>query len=318
MNTKSTPVNPNATKEARDTLMFLAEHAGKSIITGQHTQTNELREIKEIEKITGSIPKLIGYEMLSYSPNINYDGMSEECLREVTEAGGILERAREMAHKYDVITAICFHWFSPMGGRDKSFFSENTDYDTSRILIEGTPEREAFYRDMDKVAEELAVFRDENIPVLWRPFHESEGKWFWWGRDGVDTARKLYLMMFDYFVNVKKLNNLLWVWSAPVKEGYPGDDYVDIVGWDLYTSEKVLTDYHEKYDKLVENTTGNRLAAITENGYLPDVDKLMESHTPWAFYMTWSVDFVMSEKFNTHEELKKMYDSDYAVKAKRL
>ena len=65
MNTKSTPVNPNATKEARDTLMFLAEHAGKSIITGQHTQTNDLREIKEIEKITGSIPKLIGYEMLS-------------------------------------------------------------------------------------------------------------------------------------------------------------------------------------------------------------------------------------------------------------
>ena len=51
MNTKSTPVNPNATKEARDTLMFLAEHAGKSIITGQHTQTNDLREIKEIEKI---------------------------------------------------------------------------------------------------------------------------------------------------------------------------------------------------------------------------------------------------------------------------
>ena len=124
--------------------------------------------------------------------------------------------------------------------------------------------------------------------------------------------------MYDYFVSVKKLNNLLWVWSTPLAEGYPGDDFVDIVGWDLYMPEKVSTDYCDKYKTLVENTTQNRIAAITENGYLPDVDRLMESHTPWAFYMTWSVDFIMSEKFNSHEELKKMYSSDYSVKAKRL
>lgn len=49
------------------------------------------------------------------------------------------------------LTANSFHWFSPVGGHDKSFYAKNTDFDAT------------------------------HIPVLWRPFHESDGDWFWWG-----------------------------------------------------------------------------------------------------------------------------------------
>ena len=76
-------------------------------------------------------------------------------------------------------------------GRDKSFYAKNTVFDASRILIDGTPERASFYRDMDIIAEELKKFREADIPILWRPFHESDGDWFWWGAKGPETANEL-------------------------------------------------------------------------------------------------------------------------------
>ena len=96
-----------------------------------------------------------------------------------------LKRAKES----DEILTFTFHWFSSISGHDKSFYAVNTD--TTRVLIEGTPERKAFFNDMDIIAEQLKLFRDADIPILWRPFHESDGDWFWWGAKGAETAREL-------------------------------------------------------------------------------------------------------------------------------
>lgn len=87
------PVNPNATKEAEKLLNYLYETAGKGIITGQHTQTNPMEEIAYIKEKTGFLPKLQGFELLAYSPNINYEDASEECLTEVEENKGTVETA---------------------------------------------------------------------------------------------------------------------------------------------------------------------------------------------------------------------------------
>ena len=167
------------------------------------------------------------------------------------------------------------------------------------------------------IAGQLARFQQENIPVLWRPFHEVEGTWFWWGRKGGKVAAELYKLMFDYYVNQKHLDNLLWVWSCPTKEGYPGDAYVDVVSWDIYLPEYEATDYQKQYEELIANTSRNKVAALTEVGYNPDVKKLEQSHTPWAYYMTWSKEFCMDGVYNTVEKLKEMYDSDYSVKRTR-
>ena len=76
------------------------------------------------------------------------------------------------------------------------------------------------------------------------------------------------------------------------------------------------TDYSEEYTKLVEATSPNKVAALTEVGYIPDIHLLEKSHTPWAYYMTWSEEFCIGEKFNSNENLKAMYDSQYAVTGK--
>lgn len=308
-----TAVDPYIQDEAADLLNMLSETSGCRIITGQHTQTVLMEEIDYIRSITGREPKLIGFELLSCSPNINYNDASEACLKEVRENRHTLEKALELAKEGNVILTFTFHWFSPLGGRDKSFYAENTDYDPLRILEEGTDERKAFYRDMDVVASCLRPFADQRIPVLWRPFHEAEGKWFWWGRRGPEVACALYKLMFRYFTEHHHLHNLLWVWNCPLQEGYPGDEYVDVISMDIYLKEFRPTDYAAEYERLREQTTRNKIAALAEVGYMPDIQLLSESRVPWAYYMTWSKEFCIGEQYNREENLRQMYGSEYAV-----
>lgn len=311
------PVNPNATKEAVSLLEYLYSIAGKKIITGQHTQTVLMEEREYIRKHTGKLPKLMGFELLGYSPNINYGDAGEECLREVQENRHTVENAINWAVATDGIVYLCFHWFSPIGGHDKSFYSENTDFDPSKIFEDGTAERKAFYRDMDVIAKLLGDFKHRGIPVLWRPFHEADGTWFWWGSKGVETARELYKLMFDYYVNVKHLDNLLWVWNAVSEKGYPGDEYVDVVSRDIYAEPHTVTDYAARYEELIRNTSDKKVAALGEVGVIPDIELLERNHTPWAFYMTWSKEFCIGEKYNSTEALRRMYDSPYSVKLEK-
>ena len=305
--------NPNASKEAKELLNYLSDIAGKKIITGQHTQTNPMEEIEHIKKNTGKVPKLIGFELLSYSPNINYNDASEACLTEIYENRDTLDTAMDLAKKSDVILTFTFHWYSPIGGRDKSFYAENTDFDAERILINGTPERTAFFHDMDVIAKHLKRFCDENLPILWRPFHESYGQWFWWGAKGPKIAGELYKLMFDYYTSHYHLNNLLWIWNCPLAEGYPGDEYIDIISTDVYLPEYAETDYSEEYAKLISETTKKKVAVLAEVGYMPDIKLIEKSHTPWAYYMTWSKEFCIGEQYNKTSSLQSMYDSEYAV-----
>lgn len=313
-----TTADSKATNEAKELLEYLRGVAGQQIITGQHTQTIPCEEIAYIREKTGKEPKLRGYELLAYSSNINYSDASPECLREVEENKSTAETALQWAKeqrdaKTGGILTFTFHWFSPLGGRDKSFYTEHTDFDAAKILQEGTPERTAFYHDMDVIAAILQHFQEENIPILWRPFHESYGTWFWWGAKGPEVARDLYRLMFDYYTKEKNLHNLLWVWNCDIPEAYPGDEYVDVVSMDVYLPEYRATDYADVYEKLVSATSREKVAALAELGYLPDVELLQKSRIPWAYYMTWSKEFCIGEKYNNIENLKKMYDSEYAV-----
>lgn len=307
------PVNKNATPNACKLLGYLCEVAGKGIITGQHTQTIPMEEIQYIREHTGKEPKLRGFELLAYSPNINYEDASEACLTEVYENRDTLQEAMKFALNTQGIITFSFHWFSPLGGRDKSFYAEHTDFDPEQILMEGTPEREAFYHDMDIIAMHLKPFLEKDIPILWRPFHEADGTWFWWGRKGPAVARELYKLMYAHYVEKHHLDNLLWVWNCPLKEGYPGDEYVDVISMDVYLPEYKGTSYKEEYERLISETTSNKVAALAEIGYLPDIQLLKKDKVPFAYYMTWSKEFCMGEQYNSIANLKANYQSEYAI-----
>lgn len=311
-----TPVNPNATPEVKTVLNYLEEIRGKGIIIGQHTQTMEQRELYAIEKMTGKIPALCGFELLAYSPNINYETCDEECLKEIYENRDTLQRAYEWAQKGGLIT-FTWHWYSPIGGVDKSFYTKNTDFDATKVLEEGTAEREAFYHDMDVMAELLQGFKDKHIPILWRPFHENEGEWFWWGAKGMDVAGALYRLMFQYYTEVKHLDNLIWVWNNPRKEGYVGDEYCDIVTLDCYPPAHEHTALVDKYETLA-GITKNKPMAIGEIGTIPSIEAIGQEKVDLLWFMVWSNDFVVTEKFTTNEEFNKQYNHPYAITLDKL
>lgn len=310
-------VNKNACREVQAVLNYLADIEGKHILTGQHTQTMAQEELQYIYAVTGKYPALCGFELLSYSPNIRRETADAVCLKEVDENKGTLAKAWEWAGRGGLIT-FTWHWFSPLGGRDKSFYSRNTEFDAAKALVEGTAEHEAFLHDMDAMAGLLRPFCEKHVPVLWRPFHEAEGDWFWWGARGADTARGLYRFMYRYYTEKQGLNNLIWVWNSPLPEGYVGDECCDIISRDMYPPAHMHSDFRPAYEGLSRITAAPKGRAVAETGIIPDADWLERYRTPWLWYMTWSGDFARTENWNSNAALKKLYAHPYAVTLERL
>lgn len=312
-----TPINPNAQECVKNVLKYLSDITYDKIVLGQHTQTMAQEELHKIEEVTGKQPALLGFELLSYSPNINYLDTDDECMTEIERNYGTLRRAWEWAEQKGLIT-FTWHWFSPLGGRSKSFYSGNTDFDASKAVIDGTPENIALLSDMDMMAGLLRPFCDKGIPILWRPFHEGDGNWFWWGAKGAETVKKLFRMMYDRYTNLHGLNNLIWVWNSQEPECYPGDDVVDIISRDLYPPQHVHASQSEMYYELLKITKQPKITLIGEIGTLPDVDAIHDDKVGWASFMTWSGVFCLTEAFNSYEYLKKLYSSPYAVTKEQL
>ena len=95
MNKIIAPCNPNALPCVRRMMEYLGELSGKGILTGQHTKTRGMEELHYIEQVTGRQPALLGFELLSYSPNINYLDTDEACMEEVANNYGTLRQAWE-------------------------------------------------------------------------------------------------------------------------------------------------------------------------------------------------------------------------------
>lgn len=317
MKQKVVSVNPNAQQEVKDLLNYFESIEGKTIILGQHTQTMEQEELHFIKEATGKLPALCGFELLAYSPNINFEESSEECLAEVRGAERTLQKAWEWAEKKGLLT-FTWHWFSPMGGKDKAFYSEHTAYNAALAAQNGTEENKALTADMDYMAGLLKPFCDAHVPILWRPFHECDGTWFWWGRNGAEAVKKLYRMMFERFTYRYHLDNLIWVFNASDANFYPGDDVVDIISCDMYPEAHEHTDCRKELENLKKITSARKLYAIGEIGAIPDVSAVVEHGMEWIYYMTWSLDYGRTERFTTKEELRRAYDSPGAVTLARF
>ncbi len=160
------------------------------------------------------------------------------------------------------------------------------------------------------MADLLKRFRDAGIPILWRPLHEADGAWFWWGAYGAQACVKLYRLMYDRFVNLHKLNNLIWIWNSVSPDWYPGDDCVDIISRDVYAkNDGALKAEFEDVKKL----NPDKIVALAECGIAPDPEKMKAKEAMWAWYMVWCGGFVMDDKGNSREQLKAIYESPLTV-----
>ncbi len=185
------------------------------------------------------------------------------------------------------------------------------------LVTEGSELNDAWKLGADKIAGYLKELQDADIPVLWRPYHEMNGVWFWWcNHKGEQGFKRLWIMMYDYFTNHHQLNNLIWVWNTnaprdipgdeawPYEDFFPGIDYVDILAADVYRN-----DYKQSHhDDLVAIAEGKPIA-LGETGEIPDMG-VLEQQPEWTWFMPWGWILFMS---NETELINEVYQSDQVL-----
>ena len=168
--------------------------------------------------------------------------------------------------------------------KDYAFYKADTEFDAANATVEGTWENKVFTEDLKNTAAYLKLLRDAEIPILWRPFHEAAGGWFWWGKDAV-SLKSLWIAMFNYF-KAEGLDNLIWVWTTEGNDAdwYPGDQYVDIVGRDIYNKE--TADCVSEYTSIAGNY-GNKIVSLSECGTVGLISEQWASGARWSWFMPW-------------------------------
>jgi hypothetical protein len=302
-----TPVTPNASPEAQALLTWFSDIYGKKIISGQQEGrpgTNDLCfELNYLKHTTGKLPALLAMDLSGYTGPARGHDTNHTLAR----------HAIDWYQNRHGIVEFCWHWRAPMN--EPAFYTKDTTFDLARGVTEGTPENEALLRDLDKIAGELEVLRDAHVPVLWRPLHEANGRWFWWGAKGPEPLGKLWRLMFENFTAKHKLNNLIWVFSpgaeTDLADWYPGDAYVDIIGQDHYPMDGNHGTAKDVFDELTAFGRGQKLIALGENGAIPDVNRLAGEKAGWLFFTTWSGP-MLTEK-NSPEQLREWFNNPYVL-----
>lgn len=309
-------VNNNATDEAKRLMSFLADNYGNKILAGQNCDTGYLGgEFKTIEKLTGKLPAVLGLDMIEYSPSRvanGSKGYSTNFAKQFWEAGGIV--------------TFCWHWNAPSkyisGTWYSAFYKEHTNIDLAKIMNGQDQEGyDLLMQDIDAIAVQLKELQDAGVPVLWRPLHEASGGWFWWGASGAEAYKKLYITMYDRLTNTHGLNNLIWLWNGQDASWYPGDEYVDIIGEDLYPGEKVYSSQINKFLEAVDYTTVKKMVVMSENGCVFDPELAKRDGAMWGLFCTWGGEFVRkgkvgtvySEQYTEATMMKKAYQSDIVL-----
>ena len=206
--------------------------------------------------------------------------ITEDVLKSLQEGGLIIG-----GHDYTAVAVYLENNGTALDpNKDYAFYKADTEFDATNATVEGTWENKVFTEDLKNAAAYLKLLRDADIPVLWRPFHEAAGGWFWWGKDAA-SFKSLWIAMFNYF-KTEGLDNLIWVWTTEGNDAdwCPGDQYVDIVGRDVYNKE--TADCVSEYTSIAENY-GNKIVSLSECGTVGLISEQWASGARWSWFMPW-------------------------------
>ena len=310
--------NPVAgtTDAVRQLYRYFRNNYGRKVISSVMADVNWNHSLADrIKKeLTGKWPAMNCYDFIHiYVPNQGSNGWIDYTditpVKEWAEAGGIVQ--------------LMWHFNVPlsetttpgMDGSGVTCSPDKTTFRAANALQDGTWEHRWFYQEMDKVVSVLLQLQEAGIAATWRPFHEAAGNatfkqqadwtkaWFWWGYDGADTYKKLWVAMFDYFKQ-KGVNNLIWIWTTQNYNGnsatydqdtdwYPGADYCDMVARDLYgyTAAQNAQEFKE-----IQATYPDKMVVLGECGWdgtdkmgkpQGDIMECWNAGAKWGHFMVW-------------------------------
>ena len=333
-----------ATDETKRLMCYLADNYGSHILSGQqeiykYGPHDFDYEFNYIKNTTGKLPVIRGFDFLN-SANILYG--SED---------GTVDRMIDWAKNKNGIVTASWHVTVPkqfstyeqgvtsVDWSNATYAPKDTDFDTSKAIVEGTKENTYYMACLEALATQLKRLQDENVPIILRPLHEAEGgggetgSWFWWGKSGSAVYKDLWKLTYNTLTETYGLHNIIWEWNSYAYETsanwYPGDEYVDIVAYDKYnctdwsTGSPVLghndSAISGTFYNLVEKYDGKKMVAMAENDSIPTIENILAEKAGWLYFCPWydggtdDTNFLSNELFNKKDDLKNMYTSDYCI-----
>ena len=276
----------NPSQQVQELYNFLKDNYGEKIISSTMANVNwNINEAEWVKQHTGKYPAMATFDYihLMSSPTSWIDYSNTAVVEDWWNSNGIV--------------SACWHWNVPTysGSADYTYEPSKTTFKASNATIEGTWENDVVKADLEEITGYLKLLQAKSIPVIWRPLHEAAGNiyeysggeaWFWWGRDGSEAYKALWIYMFDYF-ETQGLNNLIWVWNTQINDNafYPGDNYVDIVGRDAYNepdASSLVSEFNS-----IQETYPHKMVTLSECGGVANISDQWSLGAKWSYFMPW-------------------------------
>ncbi|WP_456311012.1 glycosyl hydrolase [Serratia proteamaculans] len=304
-------VSNDITKKIYQWLSDLPAHSGKRLISGVFggysniggVDAFSLKQGDDIRNLTGKFPAIYaadyarGWDVAT--PGDETDLIDFSCNAELIShwnKGGLV--------------AISHHIPNPVfagnnpGTNEGALKTAITNEQFALILQENSSERQRWLSMLDKIALELEELKSSGVTVFYRPLHEMNGEWFWWGATGynindtvrMDLYKQLYQDMFNYLTGIKGLNNLLWVFSPDANREYkthyyPGSIYVDITGLDMYSDNPERISGYQEMIELNKPFSFPEVGPATTNGlfdYAALVNIILNDYPQATLFIPWN------------------------------
>ena len=326
--------NPDASKETLALYRFLTEISGTYTLSGMHNYiASGSKYTGMVRDITGKTPVIWGSdfsfcyegvhpEKFQHCGPLNLSDPSDSAVftgLDPQEARSDMINEAVKKHREGHIITLMWHCCFPgegdCCGGNSIWAMENRPGDSvwNSLVTEGTPLNDAWKKEADQIAHWLVILRDANVPVLWRPYHEMNGVWFWWcNHPGEQGFKRLWVMMYEYFTKHHNLNNLIWVWNTtaprdkvgdeafPYDLFYPGPEYVDVLAADVYWN-----DYRQSHHDDLLKLAAGKPVALGEVGHMPSPE-ILATQKSWTWFMPWAYH---SFKWNEASFLQEIYKS---------
>lgn len=296
--------NPDAIPSAVNVYDYLKEQYGSKILSSTIANVNwNFSEAELVYKTTGKYPAIATMDYIHMFTQTSHNPFN----------GWVVPyhdtKEVEAWWQNNGLISACWHWNMPA---NEGAISNPDGYTCTpgsgtvnptttcakptNIMQDGTWEKRIADEDLAKMVELLKLLQNKGIPVIWRPLHEASGNtygqfagsgvWFWWGVEGAEAYKKLWRYMYDYFKD-HGVNNLIWVWTSQNNgdtDWYPGDEYVDIVGQDIYKEGAAsnAADFLR-----LQATYPQKIVTLSECGNVGKISEQWAAGARWSYFMPW-------------------------------
>ncbi|MEU0558767.1 lectin [Dactylosporangium sp. NPDC006015] len=296
---------PSGTATVADVVTYLQSITGRNILSGQQDGPSSAPNTwqQKVHDITGEYPGSWAGDFAFEQNDINARPAVIAQAKAVWAAGSI---PALVWHMCPPTVAQSCHWDYGTG----AIMSRLSDAQWNELVTNGTALNTAFKRRLDEAVPYLQDLKNSGIPVLFRPQHEMNEGWSWWGgRPGANGSRKLFQITHDYLSGTKGLNNLVWVWNlkdiaggeSHVADYWPGASYVDLATLDAWVNKQPTQAW---YNAML-GIAGGKPIGLSEVGTVPTPETIT-AQPRWTFFSVW-ISWLTDPAWNTNDAVKRTY-----------